>query len=130
MLLLRLSLPDQQFQVGLSLLVKVTQSCLTLCGPVNWSPPGSFVLGILQARMLECHSLRQGIFLTQRSNLDLLHCRQILSNLSHWASQVVPKPKPLLRTGEKSLGINLLYFKQTSDDVDEQIVLRHSKDFL
>ena len=29
-----------------------------------------------------CHFLLQGIFLTQRSNLGLLHCRQILY---HWA---------------------------------------------
>ena len=30
-----------------------------------------------------CHSLLQGIFLTQRSNPDLPHCRQILYHLSH-----------------------------------------------
>ena len=30
-----------------------------------------------------CPSLLQGIFLTQGSNLDLLHCRQILYHLSH-----------------------------------------------
>ena len=30
-----------------------------------------------------CHSLLQGIFLTQGSNLGLLHCRQILYHLSH-----------------------------------------------
>ena len=29
------------------------------------------------------HSLLQGIFLTQGSNPDLLHCRQILYHLSH-----------------------------------------------
>ena len=29
------------------------QSCLTLCDPIDSSPPGSSVLGILQARMLE-----------------------------------------------------------------------------
>ena len=29
------------------------------------------------------HSLLQGIFLTQESNLGLLHCRQILYRLSH-----------------------------------------------
>ena len=29
------------------------QSCLTLCNPVNSSPPGSSVGGILQARILE-----------------------------------------------------------------------------
>ena len=32
---------------------KSLQSCLTLCNPVDGSPPGSAVLGILQARTLE-----------------------------------------------------------------------------
>ena len=31
----------------------VAQSCLTLCDPVDYSPPGSSVHGILQARTLE-----------------------------------------------------------------------------
>ena len=29
------------------------QSCLTLCNPMDYSPPGSSVHGILQARILE-----------------------------------------------------------------------------
>ena len=33
--------------------VCVAQSCLTLCNPVDCSPPGSSVRGILQARMLQ-----------------------------------------------------------------------------
>ena len=32
---------------------------------------------------VSCHSLLQGIFLTEGSNPGLLHCRQILYNLSH-----------------------------------------------
>ena len=32
---------------------KSLQSCLTLCDPMDCSPPGSFVHGILQARILE-----------------------------------------------------------------------------
>ena len=31
----------------------VAKSCLTLCDPMDWSPPGSSVHGILQARILE-----------------------------------------------------------------------------
>ena len=31
----------------------VSQSCPTLCDPMDCSPPGSSVLGILQARILE-----------------------------------------------------------------------------
>ena len=33
--------------------VKLLQSCLTLCNPIDGSPPGSSVPGILQARTLE-----------------------------------------------------------------------------
>ena len=33
-----------------------------------------------------CHSFLQGIFLTQESNLGLLHCGQILYHLSHNSS--------------------------------------------
>ena len=32
---------------------KSLQSCLTLCDPVNGSPPGSPVHGVFQARVLE-----------------------------------------------------------------------------
>ena len=32
---------------------KSRQSCLTLCDPIDGSPPGSSVPGILQARILE-----------------------------------------------------------------------------
>ena len=32
---------------------KLLQSCLTLCDPMDRSPPGSSVQGILQARILE-----------------------------------------------------------------------------
>ena len=32
---------------------KSLQSCLTLCDPMDYSPPGSSVYGILQARILE-----------------------------------------------------------------------------
>ena len=41
----------------------------------SWNPPGKNT-GVC------CHSLLQGIFLTQGQNLGLLHCRQILYHLS------------------------------------------------
>ena len=31
----------------------VTQSCLTSCDPMDYSPPGSSIHGIFQARVLE-----------------------------------------------------------------------------
>ena len=65
--------------------VLVTQLGLTLCDPVDCSPPGSSVHGILQARILAwvCHFLLQGIFPTQGSNSCLLHCRQTVYPVSH-----------------------------------------------
>ena len=33
--------------------VKVASSCLTLCDPMDCGPPGSFVHGILQGRILD-----------------------------------------------------------------------------
>ena len=63
----------------------VTQSCLTLCHPMDCSPSGSSVHGILQARILEWVAIpfSRSIFLTQGKNLSLLNCRQILYHLSH-----------------------------------------------
>ena len=125
--------------------MSVTQSCLTLCHPMDCSPSGSSFHGILQAGILEwvaisfsrgssrprehCRqilyhpsqvsenesrsvvsnslqphglynpwnspgqntgmgglSLLQGIFPTQESNWGLLHCRQILYQLSYQGS--------------------------------------------
>ena len=52
---------------------------------MEYSPPGSSVHGILQARILEwvAISFSRGIFPTQGSNPGLLHCRQILYQLSY-----------------------------------------------
>ena len=54
----------------------VAQLCLTLCGPMDCSPPDSSVHGIFQARILE-HSLLWGISLTQGSNPHPLHLLQM-----------------------------------------------------
>ena len=53
---------------------KSLQSRLTLGDPMDCSPPGPFVHGIFQARILEwVAALLQGIFLTQGSKLHVLH---------------------------------------------------------
>ena len=136
----RLFLVDSVFTIFFSLTVGtttfnlevclVTQSCPTLCNPMDCSPLESSVHGILQARILEwvglpCPppgdlpnpgieprsltlqmdsspseptgkpknigvgslSLLQGNFPTQESNWGILHCRQILCQLSYQGSQ-------------------------------------------
>ena len=75
------------FKTILKVKVLVTQSCPTLCDPVDyslsdymefypWNSPG-------KDKALGYHSLLQGIFSTQGLNQGLLHCRQILYHLSH-----------------------------------------------
>ena len=58
--------------------LKVAQSCPTLCDHMvcPWNSPGNNT-GV------DCHFLLQGIFPTQESNLDLLHCRLF----STWATR-------------------------------------------
>ena len=43
---------------------KALQSCLTLCDPIDGSPPGSLVRGILQARTLEWVAIVSSILST------------------------------------------------------------------
>ena len=66
----------------------VTQSCPTLCDPMNCSPPGTSVHGDSPGKNtgMGCHALLQRIFLTQGLNPGLPHCRQILYCLSHQGS--------------------------------------------
>ena len=45
---------------GFWLWVLVAQSCLTLDDPMDWSPPGSSVHGVLQARILEWVAIGTG----------------------------------------------------------------------
>ena len=63
----------------------VAQSCLTLCDPMDCSPPGSSVDGDSPGKNtgVGCHALLQGIFPTQGSNWGLMHCRRILYQLSY-----------------------------------------------
>ena len=66
----------------------VAQSCLTLCNPVDSTPPGSSVHGNSPGKNtgVSCHALLQKIFPTKGSNPGLTHFRQILYQLSHQVS--------------------------------------------
>ena len=67
---------------------EVTQSCPTLCNPMDhsltrllrpWDFPG-------KSTEVGCHFLLQGIIPTQGPNPGLQHCRQMLYHLSHQGS--------------------------------------------
>ena len=66
----------------------VIQSCLTLCKPMDCSPPGSSVHRDCPGKNtgVGCRALLQEIFAIQGFILDLLHCRWILYHLSHQGS--------------------------------------------
>ena len=67
----------------------VIQSRLTLCDPMDCSPPGSSLCpwdSLGKNTSVDCHALLQGILPTQGSNPGLLSCRWILYHLSHQGS--------------------------------------------
>ena len=81
-------------------------SGVQLCDPMDYSPPGSCVHGILQARTntgVGCHFLLQGMLLTQGSNPCLL-C------LLHWQEGSLPLEPP----GKPMLSDKTIFRKSSS----------------
>ena len=76
-----------------AVLCLVAQSCLTLCDPMDCSPPGSSVHGDSPGKNtgVGCHALLQGIFPTQGLNPGLPHYRWILYHMSHQGSSWILK---------------------------------------
>ena len=61
-----------------------TQSCLTLCDPVDHSPPGSSVHGFSREEYCSgLPALLQGIFPTQGLNPGFPYCKRVLYHLSY-----------------------------------------------
>ena len=91
--------PDKNTGVGCRFLLqcinvksesKVTQSCQTLCDPVDCSPPGSSAHGIFQARVLEWDAITfsesyQHILLIPKQGRILVYGRYSLSEVSEVA---------------------------------------------
>ena len=95
-------------------------SCLSLCNPMDYSPPGSFVHGDYPGKNtgVGCHALLQGIFPNQGLNPGLLHCRQILYHLSHQGSsseyqELKPNHKLKLRICEHKNQILIFHVLRT-----------------
>ena len=93
------------FYIGKKVKVKVTQSYLTLCDPMDCIVQSWNSLG--QNTRVDGISLLQGIFPTQRSNPGLPHCRQILYHQSHQGSPIYllsPPTETLCTTNFPSSG--------------------------
>ena len=79
---------------------ELAQSCPTPSNPMDCSPPGSSVHGILQARILEWVAIpfSRGVFSTQGSN------QHLLSRL-HWQVGCLPLAPP----GKHHVSIQILF---------------------
>ena len=84
----RLGKMQEGLKIGDAVLCWTAQSCPTPSDPVDCSLSGSCVHGDSPGKNtgMGCHALLQGIFQTQESNRGLLHCRQILYQMSYQGS--------------------------------------------
>ena len=74
---------------------EVTQSCPTLCSPMDCSPTRLLCPWDFPGKHtgVGCHFLLQEIFLTQELNPGLPHCRQTLDSQSIFSIYMVPQYK-------------------------------------
>ena len=89
------------------------QSCLTLCNPMDCSPPGSSVHGILQARILEwvaMPSSRGSSQPRERTRIScLLHWQEESLPLAVLGSPTIPDTSPGLNKTELLILLKFFY---------------------
>ena len=90
---------------------KSLQSCPTLCNPIDGSPPGSAVPGILQARTLTIyeisrigHSIKTDDRLVVASALEVEKEMAIHSSVLAWRIPGTGEPGGLLSMGSHRVG--------------------------
>ena len=76
---------------------KSLQSCPTLCDPIDGSPPGSPITGILQARVLECDAIAF-------SPSSIKPPKNVLFIIGDWNTKVGSQEIPGV-TGKFGLGV-------------------------
>ena len=79
--------------------VLVTQSCPTLCNPMDFSPPGSSLHGILQARILE------RIAISSSRGFFQLRERTCISSIAGGFFTTEPQGNPLKEMVQFSLSV-------------------------
>ena len=115
---------------------KLLQSCLTLCDPIDGSPPGSAVPGILQARTLECVAISSSNACKWKVKVKSLSHVQLVatpwtaahqaplsmgfSRQEYWSG--VPLHSPYLHYGYQQTFFNIFYWSIV--DLQSCIVFR------
>ena len=72
--------------------VLVAQSCPTPCDPIEYSPPGSSIHGIIQTRLLQWVAIPFSRGSSRPRDWTRVSCMQILYCLSHQGSPIFPYP--------------------------------------
>ena len=90
---------------------KSLQSCPTLCDPVDGSPPGSPVPGILQARTLEWVAISFSNAWRWKVKVKLLSCVRLLA--TPWTAAHQAPPSMGLSRQEYWSGVPLYYMANT-----------------
>ena len=90
---------------------KSLQSCLTLCNPIDGSPPGSPVPGILQARTLECVAISFSNAWKWKVKVKLLSCVRLLG--TPWTAAHEAPPSMGFSRQEYWSGLPLPSLKRT-----------------
>ena len=84
---------------------KLLQSCPTLCDPIDSSPPGSPVPGILQARTLECIAISFSNAWKWKVKVNLLSCVRLL--VTPWTAAYQAPPSMGFSRWEYWSGVSL-----------------------
>ena len=103
----------------------LSQSCLTLCDPMDCSPPGSSVHADSPGKNtgVGCHALLQGIFPNQGSNLGLLYWGQILYHVSHQEAPICVQPFTKLTPVYSQWRIFISYFIEKVKPLGRNILM-------
>ena len=96
---------------------EVAQSCPTLCDPVDCSPPGSFVHGILQARILGWVAI-SGL---DEAQAGIKIARRNVNNLRY------ADDTTLMAESEEELKSHLMKVKEVSENVGLKLNIQKTK---
>ena len=114
---------------------KLLQSCLTLCGPLDCSPAGSSVCGILQARIPEGVAI--SFFRGSSRRRDGTHIFCVPLPLSHLGSPYqntmdsTPKIMPLIKLARLKIFFLLIYIcPSDSQLLRPSLFFTHAKFYL
>ena len=123
----KLLLELEQFNVNMTAVAaaKLLQSCLTLCDPIDGSPPGYLVPGILQARTLEWVAISFSNAWKWKGKVKLPSCIWLLatpwtaahqtppsmgfSRQEYWSGVPLPSPSPKFTYFEKRISSSHQY---------------------